>query len=85
MVSSNFLFWIYYLLVITYSLLLIHWLPEKMINEQDRVYQQYQHRIGEMKTCEICGGTVSSGTTNTICSFCNSIKEPILDSKALFT
>ncbi len=34
-----------------------------------------------MKTCEICGGTVSFETTTNICSFCNSNKEPTLASK----
>ena len=34
-----------------------------------------------MKTCEICGGTVSPETTNTICSFCNSIRESTMASK----
>ena len=34
-----------------------------------------RHIIGEMKTCEICGGTVSSGITNTICSACTSIRK----------
>ena len=28
-----------------------------------------------MKTCEICGGTVSSGITNAVCSSCTSIRE----------
>ena len=28
-----------------------------------------------MKTCEICGGTVSSGTTGIVCSACTSIRE----------
>ncbi|MDF0680887.1 MAG: hypothetical protein P0116_07990 [Candidatus Nitrosocosmicus sp.] len=28
-----------------------------------------------MKTCEICGGTVSSGTTGNVCSACTSIRE----------
>ena len=28
-----------------------------------------------MKICEICGGTISSGTTNSVCSYCNSIRE----------
>jgi hypothetical protein len=34
-----------------------------------------------MKTCEICGGTVSSGTTNTICSYCISARESTTASK----
>jgi len=28
-----------------------------------------------MKTCEICGGTVSTGTTGIVCSACTSIRE----------
>lgn len=28
-----------------------------------------------MKTCEICGGTVSFRTANTVCSSCTSIRE----------
>ena len=27
-----------------------------------------------MKTCKICGGTVSSGTANSICSYCISAR-----------
>ena len=34
-----------------------------------------------MKTCEICGRTVSTGNTNTICSFCRSIRESTMASK----
>ena len=34
-----------------------------------------------MKTCEICGGTVSSETTNTICSYCISARESTTASK----
>lgn len=34
-----------------------------------------------MKTCEICGCPVSSGSTNTICSFCNRIRESTSSSK----
>ena len=34
-----------------------------------------------MKTCEICGGTISSGTTTTICSSCNHIREPTTASR----
>ena len=34
-----------------------------------------------MKTCEICGGTVSSGTTNTTCSYCISARESTIASK----
>ena len=29
-----------------------------------------------MKTCEICGGTVSSGTTNNICSLVLVLENP---------
>lgn len=36
-----------------------------------------------MKTCEICGGTVSSGTTNAVCSSCTSIREFTTASKTL--
>lgn len=28
-----------------------------------------------MKTCEICGDAISSGTTNNICSYCISAEE----------
>jgi len=38
-----------------------------------------------MKTCEICGGTVSSETTNTICSYCISARESTTASKDLLT
>lgn len=34
-----------------------------------------------MKTCEICGGTVSSETTDTICSYCISAREATKASK----
>jgi hypothetical protein len=34
-----------------------------------------------MKTCKNCGGAVSSGTTNNICSSCNRIREFTLASK----
>jgi hypothetical protein len=37
-----------------------------------------------MKTCGICGGPVSFGTTNTICSFCNKIRDSTLASKHSF-
>ena len=37
-----------------------------------------------MKTCKICGGTGPYGPTNTICSFCNSIKESTSASKDSF-
>jgi hypothetical protein len=38
-----------------------------------------------MKTCEICGGTVSSETTNTICSYCISARESTTASKDSLT
>lgn len=38
-----------------------------------------------MKTCEICGGTVSSKTTNTICSYCISTRESTKASKDSLT
>lgn len=34
-----------------------------------------------MKTCKICGGLVSPGTNNTICPFCNNIKNSEWHSK----
>lgn len=34
-----------------------------------------------MKTCKICGCPLSTGTTNTICPFCNRIGESNLASK----
>ena len=37
-----------------------------------------------MKTCEICGGTISSGITNNICSACNGIRESTTTSKGSF-
>jgi len=40
-----------------------------------------RHIIGEMKTCEICGGTVSSGTTNNLRSACTGIRESTTASK----
>ena len=32
------MFWIYYLLIITFNLLHNHWLPEMMINEHDKEF-----------------------------------------------
>ena len=34
-----------------------------------------------MKTCEICGGAVSPGTTDNICSACTSVRESPTTSK----
>ena len=41
--------------------------------------------MGKMKTCEICGGTVLSETTNTICSYCISARESTTASKDSLT
>jgi hypothetical protein len=38
-----------------------------------------------MKTCEICGGTVSSETTDTICSYCIGARESTMTLKASLT
>ena len=38
-----------------------------------------------MKTCEICGGTVSSEITNTVCSYCISARESTTAPKDSFT
>ena len=34
-----------------------------------------------MKTCKICGGLVSLGTTSNICSFCNKIRGSTMTSE----
>ena len=34
-----------------------------------------------MKTCAICGNTVSSGTNSNVCSSCSSIRESTMASK----
>ena len=53
-----------------------------MIIEHDKEFiSNIDIEFGEMKACEICGDTVSSGTTNTICSSCNGIRESTTASK----